>query len=113
MPNFDFRKAPPLNTRTAPMPLSGRNAQGDGLEWDQLPILSDSIAQRLALLLERHRRDTAARDASAQHWTRTQAAEFDALPLSSPFHEATRGLAMREMDEPAVFSYFFGAARRS
>lgn len=98
---------------TLPMPLHGLSAQGDELEWDQLPVLSDSIAQRLALLLERHRRDAAAHDASEQRWTRTQAAEFDALPLSSPFHEASQGLAMREVDEPVVFRYFFGPARRS
>lgn len=98
---------------TLPMPLQGLSTPSDDLEWDQLPILADSITQRLALLLERHRRDTAAQDAAAQRWTRTQAAEFDALPLSSPFHEASQGLRMREVDEPAVFRYFFGAARRS
>lgn len=96
-----------------PMPLHGLLAQGDELEWDQLPVMADSIAQRLALLLERHRRHAAAQDTPVQRWTRTQAAEFDALPLSSPFHEASQGLAMREVDEPAVFSYFFGPRRRS
>lgn len=98
---------------TLPMPLHGLCAPSPELEWDQLPILTDSIAQRLALVLERHRRDTAAHDAAQQRWTSTQAAEFDALPLSSPFREASQGLAMREVDEPAVFRYFFGAARRS
>lgn len=98
---------------TLPMPLHGLSVQDDELNWDQLPVMADSIAQRLVLLLERHRRDSAAQDAAAQRWTRTQAAEFDALPLSSPFREASQGLTMREVDEPAVFRYFFGPVRRS
>lgn len=105
--------APTFDAITLPMPLHAGAAAGHHeLEWDQLPLVADSIAQRLARLLERHRRDTAARDAAEEHWTRTQAAEFDALPLPSPFQEPLKGLKTREVDEPAVFRYFFGTGRR-
>lgn len=87
---------------------------GGALDWERLPTMTDSIAERLARLLERHRGAAhAAAPAQAEsRWTRTQAAEFDALPLSEdPFRETLKGLATREVSEPAVFRYFFGAGR--
>lgn len=102
---------------TVPMPLEiGRSTMNGDLEWDELPVVADSIARRLARVLERHRREGtshSADDALAPRWSRSQAAEFDALPMSAPFHEAMQGLATREVNDPAVFRYFFGAARHS
>lgn len=105
----------PLAADDLPAPSVSQFAawNGGALDWERLPSMADSIAERLARLLERHRRTTGAAAAEAeQRWTRTQAAEFDALPLSdAPFRETLDGLAMREVSEPAVFRYFFGARR--
>lgn len=107
--------APPLVSDGASPSVSQFAAWNGGvLDWERLPTMTDSIAERLARLLERHRgaAHTAARTEAEPRWTRTQAAEFDALPLSGdPFRETLKGLATREVSEPAVFRHFFGTRR--
>lgn len=79
----------------------------DALEWEDLPSLSDSLAQRLVRLGERH--SAAHRPEPVASWTATMPAQLDPPLRSEPFREALAGLAVREVNEPDVFRHFFGA----
>ncbi len=83
--------------------------RSDAIEWEELPSLADSLAQRLIVLGERHRSLAGDGAAAMRDWVVTQAAELDAPPPSGPFHEALEGLAIREVNEPEVFRHFFGS----
>ena len=103
-----MRQAAPQQYLAAdPRALAAR----DGVEWEELPSLADSLAERLnsgpadpASQREAARRFTAA-------WDNTLPAQLDALP-PEPFCEPMRGLAVREVKEPEIFRLFFGPAAR-
>lgn len=80
----------------------------DALEWEELPSLADSLAQRLVMLGERH--SAAQRPGAPGRWAATLPAELEPPPPSEPFREVLGGLAIREVNEPDVFRHFFGAA---
>ena len=67
-----------------------------GIEWEELPSLAGSLAQRLAA-------------ATNTPWDATRPAGLDASVPSQPFREPVNGLAIREVNEPDVFRHFFGA----
>jgi hypothetical protein len=96
---------------TRPLSALQRPAwQADALEWEELPSLADSLAQRLVVLGERHRGLAEDGPESRYDWAVTQAAGLDPLTPSEPFRETLQGLAMREVNEPDVFRHFFGAS---
>ncbi|HET6600006.1 MAG TPA: hypothetical protein VFG60_08590 [Burkholderiaceae bacterium] len=90
--------------------------QGDAIEWEELPSLAASLAQRLTTR-GAWRRDAAARagarddtpSPSVSPWDATLPIELDAVAPSQPFSESLSGLATREVLEPGVFQHFFGA----
>ena len=89
-------------------------ANTDSIEWEELPSLTASLAQRL---IRRTPMPVRANDSSfvnsrafASPWDATMPAASDTAPLSQPFHEPFVGLATREVNEPGVFQHFFGAA---
>jgi hypothetical protein len=89
---------------------------GDAIEWEELPSLAATLAQRLTTR-GAWRRDAAARTggrddtppASVSPWDATLPVELDAVAPSQPFSEPLSGLATREVHEPGVFQHFFGA----
>jgi hypothetical protein len=90
---------------------------GEGIEWEELPSLADSLAQRLVSYDPRQR--IAAGSTLSEFelrfgssWDNTLPASLDPAPQPEPFRETLRGLVMREVREPEVFRHFFGAARR-
>lgn len=83
----------------------------DALEWEELPSLADSLAQRLVMLGERH--GAAGRPGPPGGWAATMPAELQPPVHSEPFREVLTGLATREVNEPDVFHHFFGAAREA
>ena len=91
---------------------------GDAIEWEELPSLAATLAQRLTTR-GAWRRGAAARagapddtaPGSLSPWDATRPVELDALPPSQPFSESLRGLATREVLEPGVFQHFFGALK--
>ena len=78
----------------------GKRMPDMSIAWESLPSLSH--------LLER--REAAAHDAPV--WAETMPLSFDAMQLSSPFHEPLEGLSIREVNEPDIFKVFFGDAQR-
>lgn len=90
--------------------------QGDAIEWEELPSLAATLAQRLTTRGAWRRGATARTDApdttvpgSLSPWDATMPVELDTLAPSEPFSESLSGLATREVLEPDVFRHFFGA----
>ncbi len=89
--------------------------QGDAIEWEELPSLAATLAQRLKTR-GAWRRDAAARSdanddtgpGSVSPWDATLPVELDEIPASQPLRESLRGLETREVLEPGVFQHFFG-----
>lgn len=110
--------------RHAPSTLHFRHAYGSSapagaIEWEELPSLADTLADRLVIL--GHRKLGAAAANAAQlrgtshaptagtPWDSTRPAELENIVPSAPFREPLEGVAMREVNEPDVFRHFFGA----
>lgn len=107
----------------------------DSIEWEELPSLAGSLAQRLVArgALARSATGSLARLANqalaagsmeappalapgsawsyVAPWHETQSAPLDEVEPSPPFREMVYGLATREVHEPDVFSHFFGATQ--
>ena len=93
-------------------------ANADAIEWEELPSLAGSLAQRLIARGSWH--DGAGQQRGANDslfgnstsfgspWDTTMPASFDPAPISQPFREPMAGLATREINEPDVFHHFFG-----
>lgn len=96
-----------------------RKLPSGAIEWEELPSLADSLAQRLVVLGTRHRDAITAAKARAaaferaaaagQPWDATRPAELEPAAPSKPFREPMQGMAIREVEEPDVFRHFFGA----
>jgi hypothetical protein len=93
-------------------------ANADAIEWEELPSLAGSLAQRLVQRgrwqpgssQPRGANDSAFMNSKsfASPWDATMPAALDPAPVSQPFHETMAGLATREVNEPDVFHHFFG-----
>jgi hypothetical protein len=80
-------------------------AYNGSIEWEELPSLADSLAERLI-------DDTKRRQPQVQYgsaWDNTLPADLDVLVPGQPFRETLSGLVQREVLEPDVFRHFFGA----
>ncbi|MGY4831619.1 hypothetical protein ACVNIS_23815 [Sphaerotilaceae bacterium SBD11-9] len=103
-----------MNTPHAAHPLAPRHvraaAQAATIDWEELPSLAPRmLPMDLAPAATRPlvvRPSTAADFNTA--WGVTMPAHLESTPQPAPFHEAIRGLAMREVDEPDLFKHFFG-----
>jgi hypothetical protein len=85
-------------------------ASADAIEWEELPSLASAVAQRRQMPT-----DTAAARAFTPStfgnaWSVTQRGDLHDLPAPQAFREPLRGMAVREVHEPEVFSHFFGEA---
>ena len=93
-------------------------ANADAIEWEELPSLAASLAQRLVQRGSWQRgpiQHLGANDSKfmsttgyGSAWDNTMAAALDPAPVSQPFVEPFDGLATREVHEPGVFHHFFG-----
>jgi hypothetical protein len=97
----------------------GTSAPAGAIEWEELPSLAASLADRLVILGNR-RIGAAAAAATRVHssglaatagspWDSTRPAELETSVVSAPFREPLQGVAIREVNEPDVFRHFFGA----
>ncbi len=101
----------PFSHTSRPLTLSG------AIEWEELPSLADTLAERLVVLGTRHRDAiAAARSRAAMFervasgaWDATRPADLEPDRPPQPFQEPLRGMAVREVIEPDVFRHFFGA----
>lgn len=94
-------------------------AHAGAIEWEELPSLADSLADRLVILGTRARESTGGAPSrrfafgpaanSGAAWHATRPAAFDTTAQPQPFREALEGLAIREVTEPDLFRHFFGA----
>jgi hypothetical protein len=96
--------------------IRGRSLPADGaIEWEELPSLVESLAQRLVILgvsrVGIAARTASAAGGSASPWDSTRPAALEPNRLPDPFHEPFNGLAVREVREPDVFRHFFGALK--
>jgi hypothetical protein len=93
----------------------GTSAPTGAIEWEELPSLAGSLADRLVILGNRRIGAAAARLRSGDFavagspWDSTRPAELEAVVVSAPFREPLQGVAIREVNEPDVFRHFFGA----
>ena len=97
----------------------GTSAPAGAIEWEELPSLADSLADRLVILGHRKLGEAAANAAQARTgsfaptagspWDSTRPAELESVAPSAPFREPLQGVAMREVNEPDIFRHFFGA----
>ncbi len=83
-------------------------ASADAIEWEELPSLASTVAQRRQMPT-----DTAAGRAFTPStfgnaWCATERGDLHDLPAPQAFREPLRGMAVREVHEPEVFSHFFG-----
>ena len=93
-------------------------ANADAIEWEELPSLASSLAQRLVTRGRWQRDGSQLRGAndslfqvSVIHespWDSTIPAALDPAAVSQPFRESMSGLQMREISEPDLFNHFFG-----
>jgi len=93
-------------------------ANADAIEWEELPSLANSLAQRLVtrgswqqgLRQPRGANDSAFMNSTTfgSPWDNTMPAALDPAPVSQPFREPMAGLVTREILEPDVFHHFFG-----
>lgn len=72
-----------------------RPVPAGAIEWEELPSLADSLAQRIVA-------------ATTSPWDSTRPAALDMTVPSQPFREPVVGVAIREVNEPDVFRHFFG-----
>ena len=84
----------------------------DAIEWEELPSLASSLAQRLVRrgLPQARANDSTfsnSRSFSAP-WDNTLHAALETALPSQPFQELLKGLETREVNEPDVFHHFFG-----
>ncbi len=104
----------PLPFAHIPRPLTLNGA----IEWEELPSLADTLAERLVVLGTRHRDAIeAARSRAATFervasgaWDATRPADLEPQRPPQPFREPLHGMAVREVIEPDVFRHFFGTA---
>jgi hypothetical protein len=77
------------------------------IEWEELPSLHDSLAQRMGHAGSRHGADFQNSSTFNSVWDATMPAALDPLQESGPFVESVHGLVTRELREPDVFRHFF------
>jgi hypothetical protein len=94
------------------------SAPAGAIEWEELPSLAHSLADRLVILGSRKLGTAAANAAwlrsggfvptASSPWDSTRPAELETAVTSAPFREPLQGVAMREVNEPDIFRHFFG-----
>jgi hypothetical protein len=94
----------------------GASTPAGAIEWEELPSLADSLADRLVILGNHRIGAAAARlrsgngaGTAGSPWDSTRPAELEIAVVSAPFREPLEGVAIREVNEPDVFRHFFGA----
>jgi hypothetical protein len=92
-------------------------ANAEAIDWEELPSLAGSVAQRLAAHGSGVRESrfgsndsafAAAPEVIGTPWASTLTADLDPITVSPPFEETLSGLVTREVYEPDVFRHFFG-----
>jgi hypothetical protein len=82
----------------------------DVIEWEELPSMANSLAERLVNDPARRRGGAFSDAARFSAWDNTMPADLLVITPSQPFQETLSGLAMREVHEPDVFRHFFGGS---
>lgn len=85
-------------------------ARGDAIEWEELPSLADSLAERMVNDPERRRYASQFDGAPVSAWDNTMPADLLSIAPPQPYRETLSGLVTREVLEPDVFRHFFGSA---
>jgi len=80
-------------------------ARGDAIEWEELPSLADTLAERL--INEPSQRRLEAQTGNSP-WDNTLPADLLSFAPPQPFRETIDGLETREVTEPDLFRHFFG-----
>ena len=84
--------------------------RSDAIEWEELPSLADSLAERLVNDPLRRREISQSDGAPVSAWDNTLPADLLSIAPSQPYYETLSGLVTRELHEPDVFRHFFGSA---
>lgn len=82
----------------------------DVIEWEELPSLADSLAERLIHEHARGRGASSFDGSQLSAWDNTMPADLLVISPTQPFRETLSGLVTREVHEPEVFRHFFGSS---
>ena len=109
-----FRRAAsqPQQYRSAAYRNIAAQASSDAIEWEELPSLAKAMEKRRQTELKSASPGSARAftpSSFGNAWSATQHSDFNDLPEPQDFREPLRGMAVREVHEPEVFSHFFGA----
>ena len=85
-------------------------ASADAIEWEELPSLASAVAQRRQMPTQTAAVRAFTPSTFGNAWSATQRGDLHDLPEPQAFREPLRGMAVREVHEPEVFSHFFGEA---
>lgn len=98
-----------------------RSAHDAGIEWEELPSLSNVVLRRnvpqgsyaiASQFVDEARARMAEDSFGGPVWVETKPSELDPLQPSLPLADTRiEGLAAREIVEPDLFRHFFGRAR--
>jgi hypothetical protein len=85
-------------------------ASADAIEWEELPSLARTVAERRQMPTVSAAARAFTPSTFGNAWSATERGDLHDLPAPQAFHEPLRGMAVREVHEPEVFSHFFGEA---
>jgi hypothetical protein len=85
-------------------------ASADAIEWEELPSLASTVAQRRQMPTDSAASRAFTPSTFGNAWSATERGDLHDTPEPQAFKEPLRGMAVREVHEPEVFSHFFGAA---
>ena len=94
-------------TQSRPIALHRAVAHSGAIEWEELPSLAGSLAERRRAA-EHASNSSFDRPEFGAAWSATMPAALAPLREPEPFRETLNGIAMREVHEPEVFRHFFG-----
>jgi len=89
-----------MNHAATISPPLGKRTPETSIAWE-----APSSLQHLVLWSE-----AAPHDGDVPTWAATMPASLEAANSSADFHEALKGLSVRDIDEPEIFNVYFGAA---
>jgi hypothetical protein len=109
--NLSRANAQPQQYRSSAYRNIAALASADAIEWEELPSLASSVAQRRQMPTDSAAARAFTPSTFGNAWCATQHSDLQDLPEPQAFKEPLRGMAVREVHEPEVFSHFFGEAQ--
>ena len=112
-PHFSRANAQPQQYRSAVYRNIAALASADAIEWEELPSMAGTVAERRQMSTDSAASRAFTPSTFGNAWCVTEHSDLRDLPEPQAFREPLRGMAVREVHEPEVFSHFFGEKQSS